>query len=304
MATITLSDLHALQRVIYDPTSSQHARQLAESKLDELQQIENSWRIHIELIQAAQDDFNIAFLLYIGLNKVIWKVWHCLPPEDQNSIKITLIQVLIAKFFQMPPFLKSKIEQIISTICKNMLSYEIIFQIIQHCEANSLNSIIGLSVFYTTFDDVLGFDSRVSNINKDILLQSAHSIAPQLISMCNSICSHHFHNAANKIVAVSTSDNDTLIVAVNLIKVIIAKLPVTGNLIQPETLHILFSIAELSARSNVYTASSLSALEALTEYMCKKFIPGENKEASNAVLVELVAKAVSLVKLYGFVSTQ
>lgn len=304
---LSLQELQVAQKLIYDPTSQRDQRREAESRLDQFQKMEGSWQIHIQYLQTPQVDDPLLFLLCIGLDRIIWRVWPTLSRPDQEGIINTIIQILVTRFATLPSFVRSKIEQILATICKNSVSFNILFQLIQYCEQTSLSPLIGISAFRTVLDEVLGNDMRVASDRKTMLSKMASDVSPQLLNMGCNLCVQN--------IQAGSGDCESLLTSLALIKVIISKIPV-GQHINTSTLYLLYSIAELSASSPSYKTTSLSAVEALTELMSKRYIPTHSslastpvdyspstagRHASVAVLIEMVAKAVSLIKLYWYV---
>ena len=303
---LSLPELQIVQKIIYDPMSPKEQRREAESRLDQFQKLDGSWHIHIQYLQTPQVDDSLLFLLCIGLDRIIWRVWSTLSTTDQEGIINTIIQILVTRFATLPSFVRSKIEQILATICKNNVSFNILFQLTQYCEQSSLSPLIGISAFRTVLDEVLGNDMRVASDRKSVLTKIASDISSQLLNMACNLCVQNIQNGSG--------DCESLLTSLALIKVIVSKIPV-GQHINTATLYLLYSIAELSATSPSYKTTSLSAVEALTELMSKRYIPTHTslastpvdyspstagRNASVAVLIEMVAKAVNLIKLYWY----
>lgn len=175
---LSLQELQVAQKLIYDPTSQRDQRREAESRLDQFQKMEGSWQIHIQYLQTPQVDDPLLFLLCIGLDRIIWRVWPTLSRPDQEGIINTIIQILVTRFATLPSFVRSKIEQILATICKNSVSFNILFQLIQYCEQTSLSPLIGISAFRTVLDEVLGNDMRVASDRKTMLSKMASDVSP------------------------------------------------------------------------------------------------------------------------------
>jgi hypothetical protein len=291
----TIEDLQYIRNIIYDPSSTYESRQEAERKLEAFQNIEGSWSYHIQLLNSVDDQ--LLFLLCIGLQKIIWKMWNRLQLHERELIISTIIQLYLSRFFQLPLYARSKLEQTLSTICKVNKSYQVIFQLIEKSEQMQLNQIIGVSTFRTVLDDVLGNDSRLSPNDRNILSKLAFEIAPQLIVLPCQLCV--------QLLQTSINESEELLTSLQLIKVILAKVSV-GPHVNLDVLNLLFSIAELSATKPLnFSNASLIAVEALTEFMSKRYVPSMSgatpntvRENTAAVLVELVSKAASLLQLY------
>ena len=298
-------DLQIILRIIYDPNTPHESRKEAENKLNSFQNLQDSWKIHVDLITTLSNspsigsgggsgaDEQMLFLLCFGLNKILWKNWPNLSSNAHESISQSMIQLLMDRFHKLPLYARSKVEQVIATICKNSVSYDIGFQLVNTCNNSSLSPIIAISAFRTILEEVLTNDNRIRPDNRLKLSKDAYEIAPQLVSMTCNAC----------VTAVQSNDTSALTICLNLLKVIISKIQI-GPHINNETLNLLFMISELAANSSVFNEPSLNAVEVLSEFMCRRYIPPDvqggvhAKEAVASALVDLVAKAVNLIRKY------
>ena len=350
-------ELQSIQSTIFNPNSSNEARKAAELQLERFCEQPDAWKIHINLLQTA--DTNNIFLLCIGLNKLLWKIWSILTIEEIKYISESLIILLVNKFETLPAYSRSKIEQLLSTICKNTISYDVLFQLIQYCDNLSksshttatnttstyTNRLIGISASRTILDDVLGPDSRLSPDKRTILTNIASTqLVSYLINISCQACIDIINIQSTHTTHIHTSiKTDTLETSIQLIKVVISKVPL-GQHVDENTLNLLFAIAELSATTIIttntnnssnthtyipYKQASLLAIETITEFMSKRYLPANrtagtatgtgnngagtsgtagnglpsnsNREYMTGILLSLVAKAVNLIKVYWYV---
>lgn len=298
---ISIIELQDIQKIIYNPKSSHKDRSLAEAKLDNLENAPGSWRIFLHLLPNVDDQS--LFLICLSLNKVIWRTWSGLQEAEQSAISQTVIELLVRKFFSLQLYARSKLEQVLATICKIQVSYNVLFKLLDHCDQSTLQGrLIPASAFRTTLDEVLGVDSRVAPKDRTYLGKSAFDISPQLTVLACQICVESIQTETFPSSGASSNiHSECLSTSLQMLKVIVTKVPV-GPHITLDVLHLLFAVAELSASSPNPTAShnqaSLSAVETLTELMTKRYIPNEHggKDALVAVLLDMVAKAVVLIK--------
>ena len=331
-------ELQSIQSIIFNANSSNEARKAAELQLERFCEQPDAWKIHINLLQTA--DTNNIFLLCIGLNKILWKSWSLLTIDEIKYISESLIILLVNKFETLPTYSRSKIEQLLSTICKNTISYDVLFQLIQYCDnlskssnTNSTstytNRLIGISASRTILDDALGPDSRLSPDKRTMLTNIASTqLVSYLINTSCQACIDIINIQSTNTTHIHTPiETDTLETSIQLIKVIISKVPL-GQHIDENTLNLLFAVAELSATTTnnnthtyiQYKQASLFAIETLTEFMSKRYLPANgagttagsgnngtglpsnsNREYMTGILLGLVAKAVNLIKVYWYV---
>jgi predicted metal-dependent TIM-barrel fold hydrolase len=138
----------------------------------------------------------------------------------------------------------------------------------------------------------------MSNDKRLLLSKLAVEIAPQLVLLSSSTCLEILQQNQHETTALMTS--------LQLLKVIISKIPI-GNHLNMDVLYMLLSIVEVSATSQDYLLASLNAVEILTEFMSKRFIPtghsNGDKESVANTLVGLVTKAVHILSQYRYLYT-
>ena len=289
---LTNQDLQSILRVIYDPNTPHESRVQAEHRLDTFQNLEGSWKIHIDLITSERDE-QMLFMLCFGLNKILWKSWSTISEPNHDMIASVMINFLIERFNNLPLYARSKVEQVIATLCKNYVSYDVGFKLVNACNNSPNSHIISISVFRTILEESLSNDTRLSPDKRSKLSKDALDIAPQLVSLACNAC----------VTAIQSCEYNVLTTSLNLLKIIISKIPI-GPHVNNETLNLLFSIAELASTSTNFNEPSLNAVEALSEFMNKRYIPPSSdgslqaKEAIASVLVDLVSKAVNLIRKY------
>lgn len=110
-----LDDLRSLIATACDASVSSTAREGAERKILEIQRSPDTWKIYIELLQNAED--SILFFIGQGLKYAALKYWHHLSPSEQKLFTDKVLYCLLTRGTSLMAYSKSKIEQVVSTIC-------------------------------------------------------------------------------------------------------------------------------------------------------------------------------------------
>ena len=295
---LTLEELQRLVAAICDPTSSREVRGAAERRLNELQSEPGAWSTHVALLPVV-DDQNLFFFICLGLERILWKIWPSLSVEDQQVIAAAIVGVLREKSLLLNSFARNKAEQVLGVICQSSYSLEPVLSLVT--AATDPNALTGISSLKTCLEEILGRNPRISPERKVVMVRAAAEIAsPATTLACNIL---------NLSVQASTGDTDILVTSIQLLKLILGKMQI-GPHVTPDVLHILFAVAELGAAEGAagqaYAQSSITALEALTEFMSQRYIPRDTAtgvDVGGALLVELVAKSVGLLQRYRYVYT-
>ena len=216
---LTNQELQQIILVIYNPNTSYETRKVAENKLEYFQNLDDSWKLHLDLIISQGIDGHMLFMLCFGLNKILWKKWTYLSESEHEYITSIVIKLLIDQFASLPLYTRSKVEQIIATLCKNYVSYDVGFKIVN---MSSHSPIISISVFRTILEESLSNDVRLSPDKRTKLSKDAYEIAPQLVLLACSAC----------VTAISSREYHVVIASLQLLKIIITKVCILFNYLQ------------------------------------------------------------------------
>ncbi len=213
----------------------------------------------------------------------------------------------------MQHFAKSKLEQMLATICANSSSLEPVLSLL--VPADQPGALVGLSAMRSVLELVLSDDPKLIPEHKATVLTVIHEI---LTPMTNLACS-----ACSVALQAPTEDNLKLMsVSLELLKIAIGKLQI-GPHISRDVINLLFTLAELGADdSSVLHQAALSSIEVLTEIMSKRYIPPSHppsvspssaamhastfvqrpsgSDSSSDMLLDIVGKSVSLLKNYRY----
>lgn len=207
----------------------------------------------------------------------------------------------------MQNFAKSKLEQVLATICVNACSLEPVLGLL--VEASHPEARTGLSCIRTVLDLILSDDPKLISDHKATLLTATQHLLTPLTNLACSACSLALQ-------APSTENNALMVIALEVMKILTSKLQIGGH-ITSDVINLLFTIAELGAdQSSAFHASAVSSMEILTEIMSKRYLPPSLSVPSNNMLsssfqhsakkdtnsmdmlLDIVVKSVSLLKNY------
>jgi len=204
----------------------------------------------------------------------------------------------------MPTFCGSKVEQVLSAVCILSESLDPCLQVVTSpldpSGANEGAIFVGLSALRTVLEDALASnDPKISSPTQKKLLAVAETIAESAVALCMQCASLPSSISSSS----SAPSSPLLLAALNLIKTLIARLPV-GPFITSSLIALLFSVAGASSAPAAMSAglrwdplAAQVAVEALTELMSKRYLPrsASGEDSGAEVLVELVARAIGLI---------
>lgn len=271
---------------ICDAGSAKETRTAAEARLLQLQSEPGAWQSHLQLLITVVDG-NLLFFLCIGLQRILWKNWSSLTTSEKQMIIAGVAQALREKHESLPPFARNKAEQVLAVICQCSFSLDPVLQLVVPVDQPGAST--GVSCLKTVFEEILGTNKKISPDKRLIMVQAATAVASAATQL-----------AANVIqlsAQANTGDTAILISAVELMKIVMGKLPI-GAHISPDILNLLFNLAELVITSPSFGQSSVKAVEALTEFTTQKCIPlgPSGVDIGGMLLVELAAKAIGLLQ--------
>eukprot|EP01041_Mallomonas_annulata_P011700 gene11700-24509_t len=292
-----LGNLRSLVKDACDPSSGRRVE--AERCLLDIQNDKTSWSTFLDLLMSAED--NLLFFIGQGLLKSTWRQWFTLSESEQALFTSKVLQVLVRRH-DLSPFVRSKIEQVLGSICINSQSLHHVLQIVGDINNPTLE--IGLSALVTVLETILMDDPRILPKQKTNMLTNINEYVTPITELAVQICNHQANIAENRI----------LIISLKLLNIIISKLSVGGHLTL-DTFFILFKITE-NGFTNPQWKSPQLAVETLTDLMNKRYMPrgggasGGNNNNSSAtatsmggdaggeVLVQILSRAVGLVNNY------
>jgi hypothetical protein len=307
-----MEEFNELVNLICNNASSLEIRNNAERKLLEKLSIFDSWKLYFPFLFQAND--TICFFICIGLQRLLWKYWDDYSADDKLLFTQTIIQLLkTRKDLQL--FSKSKLEQVLGTICILTCSIKPVVEII--VEANNSDCYIGLSAIKTVFELIFSDDPKFIPSQQKILIISVQDIIIPLTNLaCNSItiALQQLQQQQNQHIFTDQS-LILLTTSLELLKIIFSKLPI-GTHLTIEIITLLFTISEFGCDENSVVNSkqnaSLVAIEILIEILNKKYLPvvvnkqeqqspqQQQKFSNNEMLFEIFLKIVSLLKLFRF----
>lgn len=214
-----------------------------------------------------------------GLQQYVQRSWQSLQPNEQTSFYSCLRDTLLNR--QLARFSRSKVEQVVASICLAATSLQPALELVTD-DYSSPQFAVGISLCRTVFDALLGDNCEASPDVREVLMQHITSVAASFTSL---ICTLFASSGA------STTDDAVRGICLELLVVLVCKLPVGGHL-SFSVLHCLTSIIE---QPGIPTPHKLLAVESLTDVMGKRYIPrDEGRDSGGEVLLSLVVNTVSM----------
>jgi hypothetical protein len=270
-----LDELRSLvAAVMHASSGSQEQRAAAERRLLAIQKDESRWRLHLQVLYAAESD--VVFFLAQGLRQFVWSHWRELSAVDKEFLTRGVVEC-IRRPAELTVYGRSKLEQILSSICVMSGSLDPVLGLV--VEAPQPGVELGASALRTVLEEVLGEDSKVSSDQRKALVATALNVAVPAAALACQIC--------DGVRASGAADSPLLMTAVDLLRVLVGKLPI-GPHLNASVLHTLCSLAERaiyidentrryaattrssggpSCRNESYAKSAVAALGVLNELM-------------------------------------
>jgi hypothetical protein len=278
-----------------------------------LQSEENSWVAHVQLLPVVED--TLIFFLCLGLQRIIWKQWNVMSVESHEAILNSVISILVRTTSPLTLFARSKAELVLAAICQNSYSFEPTLKLLEI--ANQQNIFAGVSAMRTIIEEVFQVDPRISPPCRTVLIKEANNIALPITTLACQICISSIQS--------QSGSSPTLIAALLLLRAVVGKMDI-GPHISPESLNLLFAIAELGAgaesskegshgsgMASSFIDASVKAVNVLTELMARRYVPratvamagsssaaAVGKDVGADLLVDLVVKAINLLQKYRY----
>ena len=281
-----MDEFDGLIEKICNASSPPQIRAQAEQRLMEILSDRNAWKNYANFLFQAND--TMCFFICIGMQRMVWKHWRNISMEDRMLLNQTVVQALSGRP-QMQPFAKSKLEQVLATICANSCSIEPALGLLTEAENPAV--VTGLSAMRTVLELILSEDPQLFPEYRPTLQSAVQDILVPLTNLACNACNISLSAASNSLAAsnsnaISGSTDEqrstTIMVSLELLKVIITKLQI-GPHVTSSVIDLLFTIAELGAaaaannNNNTNAANlnraALSAIEVLTEIMSKRYLP-------------------------------
>ena len=275
-----MSEFNNLVQTICNPSTPQQSRTAAEQQLLEILSNIDTWKQYSECLYTADD--TVCFFVCIGFQKMVWRQWRRISSEDKILLSQTVVSALTNRK-KLQSFAKSKLEQVLATICVNSCSIDPVLGLL--VDASNPAVSVGLSTMRTVLELVLSDDPQLYPEYKPTLLSAVTDIVSPLTNLACGACTTAITRAADSSSSAEQNDVD-MNTALDLLKVIISKLQI-GAHVTSDTVDLLFRVAELGAvgLSNHTSAApsnlsrealgkaAHSAIEILTEIMSKKYLP-------------------------------
>lgn len=262
------------------------------------------WRFHLDLLFYVDD--NCVFFLGQGLLSFVWTQWRVLSSVDRDFLSTTVTKIIAQRSSSLSQYARCKVEQVLAGICALSRSLNPALTLV--AEPGHPGIEMGLSVLRTVLEEALSDDKRLTPDHRQQLVVEVSQIAAATVNLCCRVCSDYLRT--------DCSDETLLIVALDVLKVLIGRLPV-GSHLTSELLDVLCSMAaraieipngmtsnsrfDSSMRNDKHFKSSVSSIYILTELMGKRYIPRIQQSSLDGgvdVLVTLVGKVVGLLQRY------
>lgn len=232
-----MDEFDGLIEKICNASSPAPVRAAAELRLMEILSNAASWKPYANLLFQASD--TVCFFICIGFQRMAWRHWRTISMEDRLMLNQTIVQTLTTRP-NMQTFAKSKLEQVLATICANSCSLEPALGLL--VDANHPNVNTGLSAMRTVLELILSEDPQLFPEHRAPLNSAVNDIVLPLTNLACSAC----NAAINGTSEAKEQNSHTVTVSLDLLKVLISKLQI-GPHVTTDVIDLLFSVAELGA---------------------------------------------------------
>ena len=127
---------------------------------------------------------NVVFFLAQGLNKFVWANWRVLSPHDKEHLTNGITMVLKRRS-DIPPFARSKIEQILASICA--LSGSLAPVLVLVVEASAPGAELGLSALRIALEEMMSNDSKLTPAHKKALVTVVNDVSTYSLCCYNAM---------------------------------------------------------------------------------------------------------------------
>jgi hypothetical protein len=183
---------------------------------------------------------NVVFFLAQGLNTFVWANWRLLSTHDKEHLTGGVTAVL-KKRSDIPPFARSKVEQILASICALSGSLSPVLNLV--VEASAPGAELGLSALRIALEEMLSNDSKLTPTHKKALVSVVNEVNHLSFSLCLFILNARDHcvqialpttalvcRVCTEIIQSRAADGAMIISALDILRVIVAKLPIGPHL--------------------------------------------------------------------------
>lgn len=286
-----LEELRILSKEVCNTAIDRATREKAEKRLLEIQNNDESWQVLLEMVPYCENE--LLFYIAQGLLNSVRRTWVNLSEQETNYFTSIILRTLTTRS-DISKYVRSKIEQILGSICVSSASLTPVLQLISG--ENSTNMDYGLSAFRTTLEMVFDSMNRIAPEEQQSLLKQVQDIAMPMTNLIADICRN---------TSTAPQEQSKLLLAVDLLNILVAKIPV-GSHITMDVLNLLLSMVERGAMRSASgegpSASAhlqaMRATDVLVELMGKKYLPRNgNEDTSGDVLVELLKRVVQILRV-------